>query len=94
MAASQSDTNPSAQPKSAAMDHPPATDGAKADSKASVLTLPRELRDIIYEYTFSGHEYSIHDKKRDHTTGLLRACQQLRAESITTYYKLTRFRCD
>ncbi|KAK4494240.1 hypothetical protein PRZ48_014538 [Zasmidium cellare] len=59
-------------------------------AKATLLSLPRELRDIIYEYAFSGtevHVYSNSSPYPPQKPGLPLACKQLFAETIELYYK-------
>ncbi|KAF2162707.1 hypothetical protein M409DRAFT_26944 [Zasmidium cellare ATCC 36951] len=64
-----------------------------------LLALPRELRDIIYEYTFTSFERNIRKRlKREAkpTAGncnasLVLTCKQIHAESIKAYYLHTIF---
>lgn len=52
--------------------------------------LPRELRDIIYEYTFTTR-YAVTLQTGNIQHPLTRTCAQLRRETLPLYLSLTRF---
>ncbi|KAK4618023.1 hypothetical protein CLAFUW4_12474 [Fulvia fulva] len=65
---------------------------ATASSKLTPLTLPRELRDLIYEFTFS-EVIGLSFSRPDHNTpirnngGLVLTNRQIHNEAITKYYR-------
>ncbi|KAF2162712.1 hypothetical protein M409DRAFT_26949 [Zasmidium cellare ATCC 36951] len=56
-----------------------------------LLALPRELRDIIYEYTFTTVVQITDRSSASHNAGLLSTCHQTRAEAVKLYYLRTTF---
>ncbi|KAK4494388.1 hypothetical protein PRZ48_014686 [Zasmidium cellare] len=60
------------------------------------LALPRELRDEIYQYTFSDAIWvNLGDIDiRTRNAGLLAACKQTRREALALYYQTTEFKVD
>lgn len=57
---------------------------------SSLALLPRELRDIIYQYTFTS-PYAVTLQPGHIQHPLTKTCSQLRRETIILYYSLTRF---
>ncbi|KAK4618115.1 hypothetical protein CLAFUW4_12170 [Fulvia fulva] len=82
------------QPQAATM--PPAAEPAP---KATLFTIPQELRDLIYEYTFADDHVNIpetfsrSDSKPKHAA-LLATCKQIHREASPYYFKLTTFYID
>ncbi|KAK4494830.1 hypothetical protein PRZ48_014186 [Zasmidium cellare] len=64
---------------------------AEDNTQSRLLALPRELRDVIYEYTFTT-TVQIGDRSlRRRNAGILSTCHQIRAEAIKLYYQRTVF---
>lgn len=64
---------------------------AVANPQSRLLALPRELRDIIYKYTFTASVDIKDNDIGDHNAGLLSACRQTRTEAAKLYYQRTVF---
>ncbi|KAK4494389.1 hypothetical protein PRZ48_014687 [Zasmidium cellare] len=62
------------------------------DENAGFFSLPRELRDIIYEYALTMQVDLRMASPHAHNNGLLSTCKQTRSESLKLYYSLSTFR--
>ena len=74
--------HPVTTPHDSKHNHTNHTMSQQSQRKPPLLALPQELRDIIYEFTFTGIEANLtspHASER--SAGLLEACRQTRAEA-------------
>ena len=59
----------------------------------SLLRMPRELRDVIYDYATCESEAPITSQsRRKRNLGVLQTCRQMRKEAYEQYYQNTTFR--
>ncbi|KAI5358937.1 hypothetical protein Slin14017_G112200 [Septoria linicola] len=61
---------------------------------ATFLTIPREIRDLIYDQIFHHNIVHLSLPTRRRNIGLLRTCHQIHDEAIKSYYKHTTFYTD
>jgi len=62
---------------------------SSADTTSRLLTLPRKLRDIIYDYVFPDYTFNLGISRGP---GISQTCKQLRAEASAPFDSLTTFK--
>ena len=80
-----------AKPKSKATKS--ANGGGDPQTASPLFSLPRELRDMIYEEAFRGHVQDVDHHPNESYPGILLACKQTHHETINLFYKRTTFEC-